>query len=288
MLLLLLALVGVKNYFQNKKSQVDLEIKQIQVLSDALEAEKNETKFNIDPKKQNGRFEARRFMFDPNTLSEKESADLGLKPFVYKMISKYKEKGGKYKFKEDFKRMYGITEDQYFSLEPYILLPSKNEITRDYEEEKALRSIEYEAKKVDKPVFKKTIKTYTSFDINTADTSVLIELPGIGSAYAAKVLKFRNAIGGFHDVNQIRETYGLSTEAADIIIKYAKIEKKHQKIQINAVSSLKHPFIKFPLNQRIIAYRKQHGSFKNADDMKAIVGMTDEQLQKMLPYLDFN
>ena len=74
------------------------------------------------------------FLFDPNVADSAELSDLGLSPFVVRNILKYREKGGRFPTPESMGRIYGLSEDKYKELEPYIqisesFLPKKKEKT---------------------------------------------------------------------------------------------------------------------------------------------------------------
>jgi competence protein ComEA len=61
---------------------------------------------------------------------------------------------------------------------------------------------------VSEPVLKKG-KTYSTININAADTSAFSTLPGIGSKLANRIITFREKLGGFYSANQVAEVYGL-------------------------------------------------------------------------------
>lgn len=126
-------------------------------------------------------------------------------------------------------------------------------------------------------------------EINSADTSALIALPGIGSKLAGRIIKFREKLGGFYDIRQVAEVYGL----ADSV--FAKINSRLQcnpglikQININTVTleALKaHPYMKYQLANTVIQYRNQHGNFQAPDDIKHIQLITDDLFKKIAPYL---
>jgi competence protein ComEA len=62
------------------------------------------------------------FVFDPNTASLQEFQKLGLSEKQASTIKNYLNKGGSFKTKEDLKKIYGISADQYNQLEPYIFI----------------------------------------------------------------------------------------------------------------------------------------------------------------------
>lgn len=226
-----------------------------------------------------------RFKFNPNLATKEEFSKLGIPEYVSKTILKYRAKGGKFKFKNDFQKIYSLKPELYAELYAWIDLPEKT-ITPDREEFRAETSKEpthtlSETPKAYKP------KTIQSFDINTADTAQLKELKGIGSVYASRIVKFRDGLGGFHSISQIDETYGLSPEALIELKKYGIVKTVHRKISINEVESFKHPYLKFNQVKAIISYRKQHGKFNSAEDLKNVKILDEETIRKISPYLSF-
>lgn len=114
-----------------------------------------------------------RFVFDPNTLSANDWKRLGLSDKQIASINNYQAKGGKFRSKEDVKKMYCLPEKQYASLEPYIQIADiKKEIQN------------FEAKKL--------ISQNALIDLNSADSMQLVSLNGIGAFYAKAILKYRN------------------------------------------------------------------------------------------------
>ena len=53
-------------------------------------------------------------------------------------------------------------------------------------------------------------KPLSPIDINLADTTAFIALPGIGSKLADRIVRFREKLGGFYSTEQIGEVYGLA------------------------------------------------------------------------------
>jgi competence ComEA-like helix-hairpin-helix protein len=125
-------------------------------------------------------------------------------------------------------------------------------------------------------------------DINTADTTAFISLPGIGSKLASRIANFREKLGGFYSIEQLGEVYGLQDSVFQKIRKYLRLnDPSVKKININiaTVDELKaHPYIKYNIANAIIAYRNQHGPFSAVEDIKKIMVVTEELYSKMLPY----
>lgn len=129
-------------------------------------------------------------------------------------------------------------------------------------------------------------------EINKADTAAFIALPGIGSKLAARIVLFRNRLGGFVSVEQIREVYGLHDSVFSMIRPRLICDSSFvRKIDINqcAVDELKaHPYIRWNNANALIAYRKQHGGFKSPTDLAKLVNVDQAFIEKISPYLLFS
>ena len=220
------------------------------------------------------------FYFDPNTIEKRGWEKLGLREKTIQTIMNYLAKGGKFRKPEDLKKVYGLRENEFERLEPYIKIEAAAESKKI--ESFALTNNELQ------PV--KTISSrYAIIDINTADTSAYISLPGIGSKLAVRIVNFRDKLGGFYSVDQVKETFGLPDSTFQKIKQYLKIDNASvKKININTatVDELKaHPYIKYSLANPIVAYRNEHGLFSKIEDLKKVMVVTEELFIKISPYL---
>jgi len=225
--------------------------------------------------------EKKLFYFDPNQITQEQFQQLGLKEFIAKRIINYRAKGGHFKKKEDILKIYDFPKKLYVELEPYIQI-KKNE------NQKLLS--EFENKNQEKKFEKKAIQKLTNFDLNTADTTKLKLINGIGTGYAKRIVKYRDALGGFYDSNQVREVYGLPPATSDELLKYAFIKAVVKKINVNSatINDLdKHPYISYKLASLIVNYRTQHGNFKSVEDLNHIKALDKDILSKFAPYLEF-
>lgn len=244
----------------------------------------NAITYQYDPSKNsfNNRPEVKLFYFDPNTISKGEWQKLGLRDKTIGTIQNYLTKGGRFKKPEDLKRVYGLHNDEYERLVPFVRIGDKP--AKEQNSDLAVRRTE------EKPTFNNTSR-YSILDINSADTTAFISLPGIGSKLAARIVNFRDKLGGFYGIEQVRETFGLPDSTFQKIKQYLKLENNAtaiRKININTttVNELKaHPYIRYSIANPIIAYRNQHGSFANIEELKKIMIITDEVYKKISPYL---
>ena len=117
----------------------------------------------------------------------------------------------------------------------------------------------------------------------------MIALPGIGSKLAARIITFREKLGGFYSLDQVGETYGLPDSTFQKIKQWLKLENALvKKININTatVDEMKfHPYIKYSLANPIVAYRNEHGPFSRIEDIKKVMAVTEDVYKKIAPYL---
>ena len=220
-------------------------------------------------------FKGELFYFDPNTASVADWKKLGLRDKTIATIQNYLSKGGRFYKKEDIGKIWGLREDEVKRLMPYIEIKTAN--THAAFPEKQYEKKEYK-------------KSFQLVDINTADTSALIALPGIGSKLAQRIINFRDKLGGFYKVEQIGETFGLPDSTFQKIKSSLQLNSKQiKRIDINkaGIDEMKsHPYIRYALANAIFQYRSQHGNFTTVADIKKIMTVTEEIFAKVAPYLE--
>ena len=218
------------------------------------------------------------FYFDPNTLLAEGWKKLGIKEKTITTIKNYLSKGGKFYKPEDISKIWGLHEDEVNRLLPFVRIEQNNN-------DKYTSS---ENKDFNKPP-EKTNYSKTLVDINAADTSAFIALPGIGSKLANRIISFREKLGGFYAVEQVAETYALPDSTFQKIKDKLVISNSSvKKININTatVDELKtHPYIRYNIANVIVQYRIQHGEFSALSDLKRIMMITEDIYNKVEPYL---
>lgn len=214
------------------------------------------------------------FYFDPNTLSKEGWQRLGISQKTVTTIQNYRARGGRFYKAEDIKKIYGLREEDYGRLLPYIQIAAEEK--QPYNAGNFTQNA-YSIPKV--------------IDINTADTAELLGLPGIGSKLAQRIVSFREKLGGFYSVEQLAEVYGLKDSI------FQKIRPRFQcnaltvkKIPINVadLEALKaHPYIKYQLANAVIQYRLQHGKIRNKGDLLQIHLLSEQMLVRLEPYISY-
>ena len=176
--------------------------------------------------------------FEPNLADSIEFLQLGLPSFIAHNIIRYRQAGGKFATAEAFSRIYGITEEQFHTLEPYIYISESFQKKPD-----TLRYAKVE--KRDTLAFYKYPEG-TLVDLNRADTTELKKIPGIGIGIAQAIVAYRNRLGGFYDVAQLQELKWVTSD----IQRWFKVENcPIHRINANKASLDRlraHPYINYP------------------------------------------
>lgn len=218
------------------------------------------------------------FQFDPNTLDAAGWKELGLPPRSISTIMRYREKGGRFKKAEDIHRIYGLSPEIADRLEPFVKISAGE----PFAERK-----EYDKQNSQSPAYREK-RFVAVIDINEADSAAWEELPGIGAKLAHRILQFRNNLGGFYTVEQLKEVYGLPDSTYQKIISRLVCNGNFQRIDINSVSPellSQHPYIKRKAARIIVAWRQQHGSLTNEEQLIVCGALDSNSLRKLRPYL---
>ena len=222
------------------------------------------------------------FEFDPNTAKVEDWIKLGVREKTALTIQKYVSKGGHFYKAEDISKIYGLHEKDVKRLIPYIRIVKKS-----FDLPKKINQPFTHINKY--PESYKPRKDGNHININTADTSEFMTLPGIGIGFAKRIINFRNKLGGFYSVDQIKETYGLPDSTFllikdRILIGAGNLEKKN--INTCSVEELgSHPYIRYRLASAIVSYRKQHGLFNDLNDLKKIMIIDEGLFIRIKEYL---
>ena len=218
------------------------------------------------------------FAFNPNKASKETLLNLGLSEKVAQTVINFRSKGGQFWKKQDFKKIYGLTEKEYSTLEPYIeIAPKKQAIT--------------ENRKLPKDI-PQSFSTTTAIkvDINKGRVEDWKQLRGIGEATAKRIVNFRDKLGGFESIEQIKMTYNVPDSVIDKISTQLIISPIPSKIPINSISAKDlslHPYIKTKQAYTIINYRTNHGSYQSIEDLTKVKSLKPEFIERIRPYLSF-
>ena len=215
------------------------------------------------------------FKFDPNKVDSASMVRLGIQPFIASNILKFRSKGGTFKTKESFAKVYGLKPEKYNELEPYIQIDEVAFANKDT---------------ITSPLKAKT--TSIIVELNSADTTQLMQVVGIGRGFSKSIIRFRQQTGGFVSIQQLHELFGMTDLSFEKISPYCKIDLSLvQKIKINSASvdRLKqHPYLSFYKAKAIYELRRKKVKLKNIQELKQLEELTQEEIIKIEPYLSFD
>lgn len=251
---------------------------------------------------------AERFAFDPNTADSTQLLRLGLQPWQVRSIYKYRARGGVYRKKEDFARLYGLTVKQYRELEPYIRISRDYQPAADYV--KASREslpagahdkMSSSAAKADslsaalreerhdnaRPASSHKLQAGQTLRLDHADEAALQQIPGIGPYYAHRIVDYRERLGGFVNKQQLMEIDGFPEEAL------AYIETGHEavkKLNVNTLSVTmlsRHPYISYYQAKAIADYRRLVGPISDISQLATHRDFSEQDIERLRPYLSY-
>jgi DNA uptake protein ComE-like DNA-binding protein len=220
------------------------------------------------------------FPFDPNKLPLDQWVALGLSERQAAVIHKYEAGGGRFRSKRDVSRMRVVDPELYARWAPYIQLPDslapKEFPDRGYARQERTFPERHAARAV---------------EVNTTDSAGLVAVPGIGPSFAKGIIKYRDKLGGFHSLDQLAEVYVLK-DKPDAVVKLKErlvvdtLMVRRIPVNTAPVEELAaHPYLGWKVAKALVAYRGQHGPFRNVADIKGCVLVSDSLCRKLAPYL---
>lgn len=163
------------------------------------------------------------FRFDPNTATVEDFCRLGFTVKQAEAIDAYRRKGGRFRRKSDFAKSYVVSDSIYRRLEQYIDIPL--------------------------------------LDLNTADSTALDDLPGIGGWYASKIIEYRNSLGGYSSKEQLMEIHRFDQQKYDALADLVTVSEPYvyPLWTLPADSLQKHPYIRnYEIARAIVMFREHN------------------------------
>ena len=195
-------------------------------------------------------------------------------------VVRYREKGGKFRRAEDFRKIYGLTPGQYETLRPYLRIAPEDTIRETVQ-------LYLPPAKADSAARPFKYPEGTVVDLNRADTTELKKIPGIGSGIARMIAGYRQRLGGFYRIEQL----------AEINLDYEKLRPwfsiradSIRRINLNraGIERLRsHPYIDFYQAKAIVEYRRKHGVLKSLKVFALYEEFTPDDLERISHYACF-
>lgn len=230
------------------------------------------------------------FPFNPNLVSVDSLALLGIPGFIAQRIENYRSKGGRFRVKNDLLKIYDFPDTVFSRLEAHILLPEQLSNGRKAAvptplPDKPKTSVKKEV------VAPKVEEELLVLNIASADSLALRKIKGIGPAYSSRIVKYRELLGGYHSVSQLKEVYGFSDSLYQELRPHfvcEDYELKQLPINLATFKQLNsHPYISYDQTKEIMNTKSRVGKFKSAEDLLKMNTFDSLQVAKLLPYIDF-
>ena len=213
------------------------------------------------------------FKFDPNLVPKNDLIALGLTERVAASIVNYRAKGGIFKKTGDLRKIYGLSTEDANRIIPYAIVGSVSNSTD-----------------LPSPQFIKPTSSI-HLDVNHADSSIFETLPGIGARLASRIVRYRERLGGFYTIDQLKEVYGINDTLYRSINSMLYLDVSAiNKIKVNDIGYdelSRHPYIGFSKAKLVMAFRKSHGRINNKDGLAKMLLLDSAGLERLLPYVDY-
>ena len=226
-----------------------------------------------------------RFFFDPNTADSAQLRRLGLQTWQIRNIYKYRAAGGIYREKTDFARLYGLTVKEYRELEPYIRISSDYLPAATLVKESASATAKHDTTFVHH--YPQKIAETAHVVLNTADTTELMTVPGIGPYFARKIVQYGQRLGGYVNVDQLDEIENFPAESKRFLVVEGATPQKLNVNKLTLNELKRHPYINFYQAKDIIDYRRLHGPIKSLQDLRLLKDFPQAAIERLLPYVTY-
>jgi DNA uptake protein ComE-like DNA-binding protein len=269
---------GVKRFYDTKRESVfsvdSALLADIVAFENGLDSMEWSRKREFTPRKTIEIRAREEFEFDPNNIDSIDILRLGFQPYMAHNWLQYRRHGGKIYSIKKLRSIYGIDTLLVDSLKEYISFESV-----------------VSAEKFDSVKYVR--KEFFAFELNSADTTLLAKLPGIGNGRAKMIVNRRNELGGFYSAEQLREIENIPDSIVDALIPFISIELDSLKrIDINKASIKRlhrHPYIDYYQAKAIYDLRwdKQHkGAIRNMEEIRKLKEFeNDEEFERVKWYL---
>jgi DNA uptake protein ComE-like DNA-binding protein len=204
------------------------------------------------------------FEFDPNKVTEEQLKQLGFTSFQVRNLTEFRKKGGKFRRENDLLKIYGIDSLFFETISKWIFIP---EVVVSRPDRQPVQQIE----------------------LNLADSASLTLLQGIGPAFARRIIRFRDRLGGFCTADQLLEVYGMTEERFRQLTALVHVDPSRiTRIDLNFAdypALAAHPYITGIQARKIIEWRSAKGPYTRKEALQE-AGIFDEKtFRKLEPYL---
>nr|WP_238934947.1 helix-hairpin-helix domain-containing protein [Aurantibacter crassamenti] len=228
------------------------------------------------------------FPFNPNFITDYKGYTLGMSIEEIDRLHNFRKTNSYVNSKEEFQQVTKISDSLLQTIAPYFKFPEWTQNKKQNSKNYNKSSLKKEVVKVS--VTKKHVKLT---DLNTATAEDLKLINGIGEKLSARIVKFRDRLGGFVVKEQLSHVYGLESEVVENVFKQFEIKSipTINKININEASVddlTQLVYFNYDMARKIINYRDTSGGIVAFNELATIEGFPSEKLVIIQLYLSLN
>ncbi len=217
---------------------------------------------------------------DPNTMTREEWESLGVPPRLVTTILHYREAGGRFRKKEDLRRIYGMHDSIYRRIAPWLRVTEERDSSRGQSAQEVTRLSVMKGKQYTSPPV---------VELNSADSATLDSLPGVPSWLARRMVRYRELLGGYARMEQLLEVYGLDSARYERLKGYLRIDTTLlRKIDINSCdwqTLARHPYLDRRQARAILFFRDRFGPVDSLGALKEQKVLPPDVYRRIRPYL---
>lgn len=215
------------------------------------------------------------YSFNPNFISDYRGYVLGMSPEDIDRLHAFREKGKFLNSAKEFQEITKISDSLLHAIQDNFKFPKWSQ-----QKQRTATTASFVRPEV----------AVAPKDVNTATAEDLRAVNGIGVKLSARIIKFRDRLGGFMDSSQLYDVYGLEKEVADRAMKLFEVKKPPaiKKININTATASelsKLIYIPYQLAEDIVAYRNDNGTFNSFEELSQVEGFPTPKLHRIALYL---
>lgn len=215
-----------------------------------------------EPKEKELRF----VEFELNSVSAEKLEQMGLPAWQVRRIISFREKFRPFKSPQDLYKVYDLDSASVEKMLPFAKVEARDAVTKKARPGKVL------------------------VDINLADSLELMKVRGIGPAFAHRIIRYREKLGGFRTKEQLLEVYGIDEERflgiqEQVVLGNQSVDK----LDINTAGFkelLHHPYLEYEVVKNIVRFRERVRPFKSVEELQNIELIDAQLFSKIAPYLD--
>lgn len=228
------------------------------------------------------------FPFDPNHADSTTLLRLGFSQWQVNNMMKYRQRKGRWRSPDDLRRLYGLSESDFQRLRPYIRIAKADQRGKYVP---FPREPYYGVPKGEEVTYEKHPKLSegTTLSLNTSDTTALKQLPGVGSYYAQKIVKYRERLGGFVNTAQLADVEGLPAGLSRWFT--VELNPQVRQLRINHATFkelVRHPYLSYEQTKVIVNHVRQYGPIHSWRDLRLYKEFSESDFERLTPYVRFD